>query len=162
MRSIGFPELFVLAGTVVIIVTLFRSMKNGGVVGFAMSGAIVGAVLGFLFRPSVPLVGQLPLDMVLTRGISLNGLDMLLRPTAEQSFNYLIIGAVVGAVIMAWVKGFEPKTSPSFAAILLNTPSSVAPQPSASSSAVNPFCTKCGAALPQDVVFCGLCGARRG
>ena len=64
-------------------------------------GAIVGATIGFLVRPSVPLIGQLPLDVVLTRGANLSGLDMLLRSTAEQSFNYMVIGAIVGAVVLA-------------------------------------------------------------
>jgi len=37
-------------------------------VGGAILGGIVGAVLGFLLRPAAPLIGQLPIGVVLTRG----------------------------------------------------------------------------------------------
>ena len=82
---------------VVIIVAAVRNMKKGGVVGFAMLGAVLGAVLGFLFRPSVPFVGQLPLDVVLTRGASLNGVDLVLGSTAEQS-DQLTIKLVIAQI----------------------------------------------------------------
>jgi hypothetical protein len=163
VRSIGFPELVVMAIAIVIIVIVVRTMKNGGAVGFATFGAVVGAVLGFLFRPSLPLVGQLPLGVVLTRGASLNGLDLLFRASAEQSFNYLMIGAILGAVAMAGAKVMVSQgPSPSVAA----TPSSTLPPSVPTSSPialpVNAFCTKCGAAFGQDVAFCGSCGTRRG
>jgi len=59
-------------------------------------GGIIGALLGFLFRPSVPLLGQLPFETVITRGANLHGLDVILKSTAEQSFNYLVVGALLG------------------------------------------------------------------
>jgi len=139
-------------------------LKTGGVIGLALLGALLGAVLGFLFRPDVPLVGQLPLSVVVSRGASLNGVDILLRSTAEESFNYLVIGAILGAVIMAGAKSIhQQKTSATAAA----TPSNAAPQGTAASqqvaaSASSAFCTKCGAGLGPDVVFCGSCGTRRG
>src|ERR1019366_1039364 len=131
-----------------------------------MFGVFSGAVLGFLFRPSIPLVGQLPLDVVLTRGASLNGVDTLLRSAAEQSFDYVMFGRILGAVVMAVVvavtKGVSQKPSPSVAATPSNALPPSVPASSPIALAVNAFCTKCGAALGQDVVFCGSCGARRG
>src|SRR6266404_4872391 len=71
----GMPEMIVLAIVVVVIIAVARNFKKGGLAG----GAFVGALLGFLFRPSVPFVGQLPLGHVITRGAYLNGVDVLLR-----------------------------------------------------------------------------------
>lgn len=62
-------------------------------------GSFVGAVVGFLLRPAVPLVGQLPLMVVLTRGANLQGLDRLVVPTAETSFNYMLVGGIIGTVL---------------------------------------------------------------
>ncbi|MGO9239607.1 MAG: hypothetical protein ACLQBJ_02265 [Bryobacteraceae bacterium] len=72
-------------------------------VGGAILGGIVGAVLGFLLRPSLPLIGQLPLGVVITRGEYLTGLDVLFKSTAEQSFNYMLFGAILGAVLLGLV-----------------------------------------------------------
>lgn len=60
-------------------------------------GAVLGGVIGFLLRPSIPLIGQLPLGTVLSRGSNLSGLDILLKGVAEQSFNYLVVGIILGA-----------------------------------------------------------------
>jgi len=81
----------------------------------AILGAVLGGLVGFLMRPSLPLVGQLPFSTVITRGSNLTGLDMLLKSTAEQSFNYMLIGAIVGAVVLVIVAGMmaSKKTSPS-------------------------------------------------
>ena len=62
-------------------------------------GGAIGAVIGFLLRPSVPLIGQLPLGTVLTRGGNLSGLDSILKGAAETSCNYMIVGALIGAVV---------------------------------------------------------------
>jgi hypothetical protein len=64
----------------------------------AIVGGLIGGTVGFLLRPSIPLLGQLPLTTVLTRGSNLTGLDLILKGTAEQSFNYLLIGLLLGAV----------------------------------------------------------------
>jgi hypothetical protein len=58
--------------------------------------------LGFLLRPSVPLIGPLPFETVITRGANLTGLDSLLKGAAETSFNYMLVGVVVGALV-GWV-----------------------------------------------------------
>jgi hypothetical protein len=62
-------------------------------------GTIMGGVVGFLLRPSVPLIGQLPFGTVITRGSNLSGLDLLLKGTAETSFNYMLVGLLVGGAI---------------------------------------------------------------
>jgi hypothetical protein len=62
-------------------------------------GILMGGVVGFLVRPSVPLMGQLPFSTVITRGANLRGLDQLLLGYARTSFNYLLAGLVLGAVI---------------------------------------------------------------
>ena len=81
------------------------SARSGnGVPGFIV-GLIVGGILGFLFRPSVPFLGQLPFDTVITRGGNLTGLDMLLKATAEQSFNYMIGGAIACGMLGAIIGG---------------------------------------------------------
>ena len=64
----------------------------------SIAGFFVGGVIGFLLRPSAFLVGQLPFGTVITRGSNLSGLDKLLVSTAEASFNYMLVGALIGAV----------------------------------------------------------------
>lgn len=66
-------------------------------------GLVIGGFLGFLMRPSAFLVGQLPFEMVITRGSSLSGMDQLLVPAAQQSFNVMLLGAVLGAAAGAAV-----------------------------------------------------------
>jgi hypothetical protein len=44
-------------------------------------------------------MGQLPFATVITRGANLRGLDQLLLGYARSSFNYLIAGIVVGAIV---------------------------------------------------------------
>jgi len=61
-------------------------------------GAGVGLFIGFLLRPSVALVGQLPFTAVITRGAMLQGLDQMLVPAAQTSFNYMLVGGIVGVV----------------------------------------------------------------
>lgn len=84
------------SGTVMAMVGLF---VVGGV------GFVLGGFVGFLLRPSAAFIGQLPFVTVITRGAYLTGLDRLLVPTAETSFNYMVSGAVlvgmIGAVLGA-------------------------------------------------------------
>lgn len=60
------------------------------------TGFLVGGFIGFLMRPSVILIGQLPFETVVTRGSALSGIDQLLVPTAQQSFNVTFVGALLG------------------------------------------------------------------
>jgi hypothetical protein len=72
-------------------------------------GVLLGGLVGYLLRPSAFLVGQLPLETVITRGAYLQGLDQLLVGTAQASFNYLFVGAVIGGVVGCYV-GLGRKT----------------------------------------------------
>lgn len=164
--AIGAPEVLVLligAAVVIGAIKVVRKMKEGSLVGFAGAGAFVGALLGFLFRPSVPLIGQLPLGTVLSRGSNLSGMDMILRPVAEESFNYVIIGAILCAAIMAGVRYMMLQNAASPATVPASP--SPTPQPIAAAATApggNPFCTACGTPLPDGIMFCGKCGTKRG
>jgi len=48
-------------------------------------------------RPANLLTGQLDFGTVITRGTNLTGLDALLKTQAEQSFNMLVLAALIGA-----------------------------------------------------------------
>ncbi len=61
--------------------------------------ATAGALTGFLLRPSDVFGEQLPLSIVLTRGSNLHGLNRLLIPLAERSFNEMAAGLILGAVL---------------------------------------------------------------
>jgi hypothetical protein len=75
----------------------------------SLIGLLAGGVVGFLLRPSAFLVGQLPLETVITRGEQLKGLDRLYKPTAEISFNYMLVGAIVGLLCGVVISYFLPK-----------------------------------------------------
>jgi len=162
MRSIGLPEFIILAIIVAIVVVLFKGLRNlnrtgsgnASVIGL---GALLGGLVGFLLRPSVPLIGQLPFLVVISRGSGLRGLDALLRATAEQSYNYMVAGGVLGAIALAVWRGLarrSPATPP--ASPISDAPA--APTPSAPSVR---YCTSCGAALTERAAFCPACGTRR-
>lgn len=89
----------------------FRNTATDQMRAFALFvGALVGGLIGFVLRPSAPLIGQLPLGTVITRGDNLDGLDKMLVPLAQTSFNYLVAGVVVGGVIgLLAVKVFPRK-----------------------------------------------------
>jgi hypothetical protein len=72
--------------------------KSGSPVTLIAMGFIVGGTFGFLLRPSTFLIGQLPFATVITRGTSLSGFDQILVPMAQQSFNLMLIGAVIGMI----------------------------------------------------------------
>src|SRR5215212_1980362 len=66
----------------------------GGIRGLII-GAPVGGFIAFLLRP----YGQLSFKDVLTRGANLEGPDKILVPLAQTSFNYMLAGIVLGAVM---------------------------------------------------------------
>jgi hypothetical protein len=78
--------------------------------GAALLGLLAGAFVGFLLRPSVPFVGQLPFRVVVTRGANLTGVNTMLRPAAERSFNYMAAGGVIGAVVLGILGGVTGKS----------------------------------------------------
>lgn len=65
-----------------------------GILGF-----ITGGFIGFLYRPSAFIIGQLPFDVVITRGANLKGIDQVLTPLAQTSFNNMMAIASIGAAI---------------------------------------------------------------
>lgn len=69
---------------------------------YSVVGGLVGALVGFLLRPTIPLYGQLPLEAVITRGEHLRGLEQLFTSYAQVSFNYMLVGAIIGAFI-GWI-----------------------------------------------------------
>jgi len=74
------------------------SSSRGPNFGLGFIGLLTGGLIGFLLRPSAGVVGPLPFRTVITRGTNLDGLGLLLLPTAETSFNILLAGAILGAV----------------------------------------------------------------
>jgi hypothetical protein len=80
-----------------------HSTPNVQIIGFGVAGFFVGGLIGFLFRPSAPLVGQLSFDQVISRGANLSGIDQLLIPLAQRSFNIIFGVALVGAIIGALI-----------------------------------------------------------
>lgn len=60
--------------------------------------AAAGGLVGFLLRPATVFGNQLPFSVVITRGADLHGLNRLLIPLAQRSFNDLAAGLVVGAI----------------------------------------------------------------
>lgn len=73
--------------------------SNGLAIKLGIIGFLAGGVLGFLYRPSAFVIGQLPFDVVITRGANLKGIDQVLIPMAQSSFNNMMAIAVLGAVI---------------------------------------------------------------
>jgi len=69
--------------------------------GLTVLGIIIGSLFGFWLRPSVPVIGQLPFRHVITRGSDLSGVEAFLVPVAQESFNYLLFGTILGGVIGA-------------------------------------------------------------
>ena len=73
----------------------------------AVLGFFAGGFIGYLLRPSYPYlhIGQLPFETVITRGARLDEFDSLLYgPIAEVSFNYIVVGAILGLFI-GWIVG---------------------------------------------------------
>jgi len=66
-------------------------------------GIIIGASIGYFYRPPAILTGQLPFGVVITRGGNLKGLDQIYLDVAKTSFNYLLIGGIVGGILGAIV-----------------------------------------------------------
>lgn len=69
------------------------------VIPLAVIFAGAGAVTGFLLRPSDIFGHQLPLSVVLARGSDLHGINRFLVPLAERSFNEMVAGLIIGAVL---------------------------------------------------------------
>ena len=91
-----------------------KMTKKAWIISFI--GLILGASIGYFYRPPALFIGQLPLDVVITRGGTLKGLDQIYLEIAKTSFNYLVIGGIAGAILGAIVgikttKNISNKTS---------------------------------------------------
>lgn len=77
-------------------------------VKFAAIGLVVGAVTGFVTRPSLPMVGQLPFGIVISRGAGLKGLDQMLVGSAQESFShcfwFTVFGGIFGFALPAIIR----------------------------------------------------------
>ena len=69
------------------------------VVPFCVIGFFIGGIIGFLYRPSAFLIGQLPFEDVITRGANLKGVHQVLISMAQTSFNNMLAIALIGALI---------------------------------------------------------------
>ena len=72
--------------------------SNGPMIGIGVSGFLIGGLIAFLARPSEFIIGQLPFGIVVSRGADLKGMDQLLVPLAQESFNVMLIGAIIGGI----------------------------------------------------------------
>lgn len=82
--------------------------RAGSILPWSLFGIIAGGLIGFLLRPSIPIVGQLPFSVVITRGSNLDGVSqLLLHSTAQTSFDYMAIGALVGTFITTLFASFK-------------------------------------------------------
>jgi hypothetical protein len=64
-----------------------------------LGGFLLGAGVGYYFRPPAFLVGQLPFRHVISRGTSLKGFDQVYLEVAQRSFDYLLVGGLIGAAL---------------------------------------------------------------
>lgn len=175
---IGVPELIVLSPLLILFGWyISRRLRRGDLKAGSSAyrsagvGFLVGGAVGLLTRPSVPLLGQLPFDTVLSRGAGLSGIDILLKSTAEASFNQMLVVGVIGAVAGAALGRYFgqqriaaglPQLSHQARrpATTVSVDTSDAGNQLANSP--TPFCMACGAKLPDAATFCPKCGARRG
>ena len=73
--------------------------KNKMILLTGASGFLAGAFIGYIYRPPAFLIGQLPFKHVISRGTTLQGLDQVYIAVAEKSFNYLLAGGIIGAIL---------------------------------------------------------------
>jgi hypothetical protein len=81
--------------------------------GRAIAGFLAGGFIGFLTRPSIPFVGQLPFETVILRGANLNGINALILPVAQESFNSMLTFAIFGTVVALIAGYFYDQKGPS-------------------------------------------------
>jgi len=81
-----------------------RKRINKKIYDLILVGFLIGAVIGYIDRPTVPIVNkQLPFSVVITRGSTLRGADLFLKGYADKSFDRIIDDGLVGALIGLFV-----------------------------------------------------------
>jgi membrane associated rhomboid family serine protease len=119
---------------------------------------ILGAAIGFLVRPEVPVVGKLPFHVVLTRGGGLTGLDKLLMPMAQTSFNYMLIGLFLGIGAAVVYVALQAQTR-SGAGSLASLVTSLSPPPAGTPAARDERdCPWCSERVLRRARVCKHCG----
>ena len=66
---------------------------------FLVGGPLIGGSIGFWLRPAVAFGKKLSFATVMMRGANLHDVDAALVNTAEASFNRLLLGVAIGAVL---------------------------------------------------------------
>lgn len=66
---------------------------------FSLSGLVVGSLTSFLLRPEVFPGKKLPFSVIVSRGSTLQYADRLFMPAAQDQFNYLILGGLLGTAV---------------------------------------------------------------
>lgn len=135
--------------------TVIQGSKSKAV-PYGIFGFLLGCTIGFLFRPSVFLLGQLPFLTVLTRGAGLKGMDAILIPTAQTSFNYMLVAGILGAILGGMIGNvLNNKTGPAG-----DARSEAQSIQTGSEAGARGFCGYCGAGLPEESIFCPKCGKK--
>ena len=126
--------------------------KQNNTVFFGIMGFLLGCLIGFLLRPSVFLVGQLPFIHVLTRGTALSGMDTMLIPAAQTSFNYMFLGGILGGLLGGFIgKAYASKGTPIVDNQMKKEPLI---------EVTKKFCGYCGETLQEVSIFCSKCGQK--
>ena len=106
------------------------------------------------------MIGQLPFGTVITRGTNLTGLNAVLRSAAEQSFNYMIVGSIVGGVVLGIWGTLASRAKPE--AIKAQVAAAAGGSTNVTSlSGQVALCSNCGKALAAEALFCSACGAKK-
>lgn len=71
----------------------------GTMIGIGLPGIVAGGFVAFLLRPATALGAKLSFATVISRGTALKGADLLSVPVAQASFNYLLLGAIIGFAV---------------------------------------------------------------
>ena len=146
-----------------------RPVSSQWALNVGLGGLCLGFLVGILTRPAIPLLGQLPIETVLTRGEGLTSEYLFLKSAAEASFNHVLIFALI-CTIVGSVAGWYLGQKQMIAAVPLASAATVHPthplassgtDAASSSTTAATYCTGCGKRLPDAAAFCPSCGTKR-